>query len=292
MDRLLDKPALKAVRDTAATYNAVRVLAVLILTIGPSAVYLVRSHSPVSELEAAVAGGFLVVVMSAGLILWYYLACRFDPPLYRFVQLEGLLVIEPAGAHHRYTNIRRGTVRARRNNVRFVEHRSHWTGTGSRNRRTVESLISDHQLFASRRPEEDGRLQLSIYLGEPLGRGEEVRTAIREVFEDNLDPMHPYYRKGGGRYPTRNLTVTVRFLVSEDPSRIEGLIWNNDRRSRERHLVGRIAFERRPDPATGTVDYTVTVPRPKRYHSYGLRWAWSSGPGGSRQVQGTAAGSR
>lgn len=88
--------------------------------------------------------------------------------------------------------------------------------------------------------------------------------------------MHTYYREGGGRYKARNLTVTTRFTVDDDPTTVQGRIWNNDRRSRQRHEVGQLEPERKADPTVGNVDYVVTVRRPKRYHSYGMRWEWST----------------
>jgi hypothetical protein len=135
-------------------------------------------------------------------------------------------------------------------------------------------MVDDHEFYIARHPEEDGRTHQWIYLGRPLSKGDEARIGFHQTFEDNLQPMHTYYREGGGRYGSRDLTVTTRFSLDEDPPTVVGFIWNNDRKSRQRHEVGRMAVERRPNSASRTVDYVVSVRRPRPYHSYGVRWQW------------------
>ncbi len=278
-DRFLDKSVFRLLRNAAATIKAISFFLAPIIAGGALLVYLVTTYVESRTALAVIA--IISVFMIAGIFLgfWYYIYHICDPAPYDIVQVDCLLIVGQLGNHHRYRNERRQTIKARRNNVRLVEHRAHWTGKGSRARFKAGSLVDAHDFCSARKPEEDGRTHQWIYLGRPLSKGDEARIGIYQEFEDNYEPMHTYYREGGLRYRARNLTVTTRFDFSQDPQKVEGIIWNNDRKSRQRHEVGQLKVERTADlssldPTEHTVDYIVTVRDPKRYHSYGIRWEW------------------
>jgi hypothetical protein len=65
--------------------------------------------------------------------------------------------------------------------------------------------------------------------------------------------------------------ATYRILKLDSVLDVEGLVWNKDR---QRLVCGRVPLERSVDTAGGTVEYRVTVERPRRHYSYGLRWHW------------------
>jgi hypothetical protein len=273
MEKLLDGPLFKVIRDAVATIQAMAFLATSIVIGNGLLAHLVSkqiNNQRALEGIVFVAG---CLVTGGGLALWCYFKKFYEPAPYEIVELKGTLIVAPVDDHHRrYTLERSETIRATRNNVRLVEHRTHWTGVGTNSPREVQSLVPHHQLFVGRHPEEDGRRQLWIYLGAPLGKGETEQVGLREVYEDDIDTMRPYYRKGCGGFKAHKLIVVTRFSSSEDPCDVEGLIWNNDRKSRERATVGVVDVRRTPDPENGTVDYVVEVRRPKRHHSYGIRW--------------------
>jgi hypothetical protein len=277
MEKLLDDPMLKAARDAVATIRALFFLATPVFIGNGFLAFLIGKHANSRRALEGVA--FVIAsLMACGILaIWYYIRNVHDPASYEIEELVGILAIEPIGSHYRYVMERRETIRATRNNLRLIEHRTHWTGEGLKGLCEAKSLVADHQLFVGRRPEDDGRRQLWIYLGEPLGKGETAEIHIREIYEDDLMSMRPYHRKGCGRYRARNLTVVTRFAASEDPRDVEGLVWNNDRKSWERSTVGTIAFSRTPQSGSGTVEYVVNVPRPKRRHSYGIRWKSANG---------------
>lgn len=282
MERLLDAALFKVMRDAVATIQAVLFLVPPMLLGNGFIAYLVGHHFNGKKVLAGVAFVVATLVVGGAVAVTFYLRNVYDPAPYELVELRGLLVIERVAgrSHHRYTLERRERIRATRNNVRLIEHRTHWTGGGLSGLCEARSLYPDHELFVGRRAEEDNRRQLWIYLGEPLGKGETATVGTREVYEDDIVSMKPYHRKGCGGFRARNLTVVTRFPVDADPrDDVEGLIWNDDKKARERATVGTVAYERVVDAKSATVDYIVTVPRPKRYHSYGIRWKAANGRG-------------
>ncbi len=273
-NKFLDMPLFRTLRNAAATIKAVSFFLGPIAVAGIFLGYLITTH-----VESRTALAVIVVVslfMVVGIILgfWYYIQRICDPDPYEITSIDCLLVVERVGNHHHYTNSREQTIKARRNNVRLIDHRAYWTGQSSKGKSSSGSLEHRHEFYSASRPEEDGRTYHWIYLGRPLSRGDTERIGFRQTFEDNVAPMHTYYREGGGRYKAKNVTVTTRFSVGDEPRTAEGHVWNNDRRNRQRHEVGRLTPERKTGPTPGTVDYVVVVHRPKRYHSYGIRWEW------------------
>lgn len=270
--KFLDMAFFRTLRDAVATIRAVSFFLGPIVAGGVLLGYLVATYvdSKTVLVTIAVVSLFMIVGIASG--FWYYIQKICDPDPYEITDIDCLLIVKHIGGHHQFVNNREQTIRARRNNVRLVEHRAHWTGQGSKSKSNSGSLAGKHEFYSARHPEEDGRTHHWIYLGRPLSKGDTERVGFHQTFEDNVAPMHTYYREGGGRYRARNLTVTTRFSVDDEPPIVEGHVWNNDRRNRQRHEVGRLEHERKADPATGTVDYLVKVRRPKRYHSYGIRW--------------------
>jgi xanthosine utilization system XapX-like protein len=277
---ILNKSMFRLMRDAAATIKAISFFASPIVTGVTLLAYLVsmQIQSDAELLVISLAALAIAAGMLAGIAYYIFRVC--DPAPYQIVSIEGLLVVGQVAGHdhHHYTNRREQVIQARRNNVRLVEHRSHWTGNGSKTRYRIHSTVPEHQLFAASRPEEDGRTPRWIYPGRALGKGDQVRVGLEEVFEDNVSPMIPYYREGSGRYKAQSLKVAVRFSIDDDPGAVDGLIWNNDRRGRQNHVVGHIRAQRIPNPSTRTVDYLTEVVKPKRYHSYGVRWTWPAAP--------------
>lgn len=274
IEKFLDKAPFRLARNVVATIKAIGFFLAPALAGGALLVYLVSTYVESRIALAIIAIISVCMVGGVALGFWYYIRHICDPAPYEILQIQCLLIVEPVGNHHRYRNERRQTIKARRNNIRLVEHRAHWTGKGSRSKSHSGTLLDEHDLCSARQPEEDGRTHQWIYLGRPLGKGDEAQIGIYQDFEDNYEPMHTYYREGSLRYKAKNLSVTTRFTVDEDPEKVYGIIWNNDRKSRHRHEVGRVSIERRLDSGARTVDYIVTVGNPKRYHSYGIRWEW------------------
>jgi hypothetical protein len=274
--KFLDKPFFSVLRNAAATIKAIAFFGTPIVAGGIFIGYLLTTHVANNTVLAIIAVVSVVIIVIIAVGFWYYVKHICDPSPYEITEIRCLLVVEPAGNHHRYVNRREQEIKATRNNVRLIEHRSHWTGKGPKAKSRAGSIVASHEFYCAAHPEEDGRTHQWIYLGRPLSKGDTATVGIHQSFEDSGEPMRTYYREGSGRYKGRNLTVTTRFLVDEDPPKVEGVIWNNDRKSRQRHEVGRLTYTREPDPATHTVDYTVTVRNPKRYHSYGIRWDWSA----------------
>jgi len=288
--KFLDNPIFRFVRDVVATVKAIGFFLTPVVAGGILLIYLLTTNVESNTVLAIISiiSIFMIAVIAFG--FWYYVQHICDPAPYEITQIQCLLIIEPVGDHHRYLNKREQVIKAVRNNVRLVEHRSHWTGKGSKAKSKAVSLIDKHEFYSASQPEEDGRTHQWIYLGRPLSKGDKAAVSISQTFEDNSEPMHTYYREGSGRYKGRNLTVTTRFLVSEDPPEVDGVIWNNDRKNRQRHEVGHLDYVRKPDPAADTVDYIIIVSNPKKYHSYGIRWGWPTRRG--KMIGGRHAGAR
>lgn len=285
LNNFLNKAPFRLLRDLVATIKAISFFAVPMIAAGGAIAYLVSTQIESHAALLAIASASLVMIAGIIAAICYYVLHVCDPAPYKITKIEGLLIIQTVDGHsyHYYINRRTQTIKARRNNVRLVEHRTHWTGNGTKNKCKSTSMVNDHSLFVARLPEEDGRTPHWVYLGRSLSKGEEAMVGIQETREDNQSPMLPYYREGGGRYRSRNLTVITRFPAHEDPEKVEGLIWNNDRRNGQRQIVGKIQYERKPDSANHTVDYIVSVQRPRRYHSYGIRWSWLAHGENNRQ---------
>jgi len=273
-NKLLELPLFHFLRNATATIKAAAFLLTSMAAVGVLLVYLATSYIESRTALAVIVVILFFIILSVALGCWCYIRLFCDPDQYEITEADCLLIVEPLGNHHRYTNEREQKIRARRNNVRLIESRARWTGQGSRIRFKAGSLVDKHVLLSGRRPEEDGITHQWIYLGRPLSKGDQTSIAFYQTFEDNAEPMHTFYREGGGRYRASNLRVTARFGIDEDPINVEGLIWSTSRNSRQRREVGRLEVHRKANPIARTVDYIVTVRRPRKYHSYGVRWEW------------------
>jgi hypothetical protein len=273
LERVLGLPVLRILRDTTATARAVA-FAIGVVAGAVGLAYVGIRKSALSPDAATVLVASLAAIILGGLASWFYVAGIYDPSYYKIVDLDGHVLIEPAGDHHRYTYTRKQTVRATRGSLRLIEIRSHWTGRCSREKTSITSVIRDHRLLDGGYPEEDGRVHRWIYPGRSLDRGEEIEVGVRVVMEDDIEPMIPYYREGGGRYRVRQLKVTVRFPIGHEPQRVFGSIWHTNRKAQQGNHIGKLDYERRPDHDAGVVDYIVVVQKPRLYHSYGVRWSW------------------
>lgn len=274
LDRLLDKPLLRHLRTAVATIRAVMFVGSVVLGAGVLVV-LAGKYVSASPKISIILAILLVLLLAVSSYAWFYVTRVYDPPFYEILRLEGVMVIESENSHHRYTYTRKQKVRATRDDLRLIEFRAHWTGTGRAGTTQVESLVRDHALLDGRRAESDGRVHRWVYPRRPLGRGQILEAGIKQVHEDDINQQLPYFREGGGRYKTSQIVVTVRFPGAEDPPEaVRGVIWNSNHVARQSPEVGSLNPERHVDPATGTVEYTVTVHRPKLYHSYGMTWSW------------------
>ncbi|MEV6348214.1 hypothetical protein [Actinoplanes sp. NPDC051851] len=272
MERFLDLPFFKILRNGVSTFNAVATVCTA-LTVAGTAVFYFVSHLSADGIAAmvALAPAGLAVVVSGTLSV---AAQKLPTAEYRIEHLSGTLIVRPVDGHHSYTNERVQTVRPLRNDTRLVELRSYVTGR-SQGETRVESMFPDQVLFDGRVAEDDGRYRRWIYLGAPRGRGDAVQVGVRQTFDDAAAAMLPFYREGGGTHRVKDMTVTVRFSHDEDPD-VEGLVWNTNSKPGKKAVVGTLEVKRVNNRRDGTVDYIVHIPRPKRYHCYGFRWRWSS----------------
>lgn len=268
-----EKQGIRLLKDTSAT---VRAIVGFVVFVGAAIALLyaaiAKNYSATVSVAAILVGGFANAVLA--IILWLYLAKIHDPPFYVISELKGTVTITPAGNHHKYDYRREQIVRATRGGLRLIEIRSHWTGRCSDDKNEISSLFKGHSLLDGKKPEEDGRIHRWIYPGRALDRDQRETVGVHQVMEDDREPMLPYYREGGGRYVVESLTVIARFPVGEEPERVWGVIWNTNRKPEQGNEVGQLDYARLPDNASGFVDYKVVVHKPKRYHSYGVRWDW------------------
>ncbi len=235
--------------------------------------YAVRTKEKDHAALIGVSVACLCLVIALSICVWYYVKRICDPEPYKITKLEGALFVEAVGDHHHYKNEREQTVKALRNNVRLIEVRSHWTGSYSKQTYKVSSTKREHKLFDGYIREEDARIHRWIYLSRALGKKDEsVTVGVCQEWEDDLEAMHPYYREGGARYKTRDLKITARFRAKDAPreSDVEGCVWN----TAKSEVTGQIKVQHHYDPQSQCMEYFVIVPKPKRFHSYGVRWSW------------------
>jgi hypothetical protein len=217
-----------------------------------------------------------ILVLAASVLTWYYISRVHEPSPYDVESLEGLLLIEPVGHHHRYIKNRTVRLVAKRNNLRIIEEPYIWTGRGIIG--LMESANPRHVVLSGPESEEDQYTWNWIYLGSPLGRGQRATVSSRQVLEDSEKAMSTFYRLEVGRWRVGHLKVTVRFTATEDPGagNVLGQIWDLDRRRRERRSPDPIDGVRTETQNAGThVDYVLEIDRPRRHHAYGMGWSWN-----------------
>jgi hypothetical protein len=283
LEKLFNAAIIRNTVNAAAAIKAVGFFLTFFIVGGGLLAYIVKEQAKNDAALVAVAAAYLGLVVVLSITIWYYVKHICDPEPYEIAKLEGVLSIEASGDHHRYSNKRIQTVKALRNNVRLIEVRSHWTGSHSRQNYSVQSVSRGHELFDGLIREEDARVHRWIYLRRPLGkRDDPVTVGVSQEWQDDLEAMWPYYREGGARYKTRDLKITVRFRAQDAPdqSDVEGFIWNTAKTG----IIGHVEVQRHYDRQASCVEYVVVVPKPKRFHSYGVRWAWPDHPQQSKQV--------
>jgi hypothetical protein len=273
LDKILNASLIRNAINAAAAIKAVGFFLSFFIVGGGLLAYVIKTQAKNDAALVGVGITYLGLIVVLTICIWYYVKHFCDPEPYEIARLEGVLFIEASGDHHRYLNTRTQTVRPLRNNVRLIEVRSHWTGSYSRQTYHVQSASREHELFDGTIREEDARVHRWIYLRRPLGkRDDPVKVGVSQEWEDDLEAMRPYYREGGARYKTRDLKVTVRFRAQDAPdeSVVEGRIWNTAKTG----ITGHVEVQRHYDRPSSCVEYVVIVPKPKRFHSYGLRWTW------------------
>jgi hypothetical protein len=271
IERVLNSRPARVLRDAAGTVRAVMFLGgVLVVVAGLAFTAATYVGTDSGLIVGAIVGASLGVAGIA--TVWYAVARYYDPPYYEILEIEGSLAIETFDHHHRYLYVKRQTVRALRNDLRLVEFKAHWTGRGSI--MDVRPLINDHVVLDSVAAEEDGRVYRWIYPGGPVGRGQTFEVGLRQTHDDDHVRQKPYYRDGGGRYKTKRLTIVVKFPVGHEPHPVDGAVWNTRVTVGHTKVVGKMNYTRTIDHSSGTANYSMTVDRPKRYHSYGFRWNW------------------
>jgi len=273
LDKLFNNAVIRNAVNAAAAIKAVGFFLTFFIIGGGILAYVVETQAKNDAALVALSIAYLVLVVVLSICIWYYVKHICDPEPYEITKLDGTLFMEAVDDHHRYSNTRTQAVRALRNNVRLIEVRSHWTGSYSRQTYSVQSVTREHELFDGIIREEDARVHRWIYLRRPLGKRDDSMTVgVSQEWEDDLEAMRPYYREGGARYKTRDLKVTVRFRAQDAPeeSDVEGRIWNTAKNG----IAGNVEFQRHYDRKSQCIEYAVHVPKPKRFHSYGIRWHW------------------
>ena len=271
VEKILDRAFLRDLRNMVATVKALLFIAGGLLVAG-SAMYVVVADFNPSPFVWGVAAGLGVACIWT-VALWYWIARVHNPPFYKILEVHGSLLVQSCGDHYLYTYEKRQKIRVLRKSLRLVEFRSHWTGRSSKPME-VRPLVGGHVVLDGVTPEEDGRVHRWVYPGGPVGRGQELEIGVKQVHEDDQVRQKPYYRDGGGLYKAQKLTVVTTFLLGEEPESVKGAVWNTRVPLGQDNLVDTLDYEREIDRKTGIVSFTVAVKRPKRYHSYGVRWHW------------------
>jgi hypothetical protein len=280
---ILDSPSMRLFRGAAEAVQAAVFVLTVVLGIGGAA-YLAASRVAVSRETTFVLILSATVLIAAVCSLGFYIVYVHRPEDYSIVSLHGSLEIVREGAHHRYTYHRRQTVLARRDDIRLVRIRSHWSGK-SAEEGTIDSLIPDHILLDGRSPEADGRTYRWVYLREPVGKAHRVAVSVRHVFADDLERMKSYFRESGEGFVTRSIHVCVRFRLSEEPARVNGVVWKSRRRGEPRQAVGLMECTRTVDATLDMIEFGLVVKRPNRNSAYGIHWEWDEHVQSSRQAR-------
>lgn len=275
VERFLENKQVQNVRNAAATVKAVGFFVGVFVAGGAILASVIEPHVKNDKVFIGACAIYLAMTAILATLLWYYIKHICDPPPFEIVVLKGQLAVDQVNGHHHYTNTREQTVKATRNGVRLVDIRSHWTGNSSKDKRQTESIEKEHKLFDGRDREDDWRVHRWLYLGRALEKSETASVGMHQEWDDDLEPMLPYYREGGSRYKTHSITVIVYFPQQEAPdfSDVQGVIWDIERDGR-RPEIGHLPVSRKFDRLLGRVEYSVTVHRPRRNQSYGLRWKW------------------
>ena len=270
MPKVLDTPALKSMRDAAATIRAFIFFGTPVVgLVGLAYLALVRGSARTDLLMVAFVAGLIIVAISVAAIL--YTRSYLEVNRYELAEVEASLLVERIGTHHRYTYRRENLVRARRNNVRLIGFSWYWTGQTA-NKIQISTTDPDHTLLDGLRTEEDGIRYLWVYVGRAMSKGESLWVGIELVAEDDMSPMRTFFREGGWGYKVRRIDATLRFPRNEEPSSV-GTVVQDLRKPKTPMANVDLDPTRTVDEATDTVDFSITVPHPRRGRRYGFRWA-------------------
>ncbi|MCP9949278.1 hypothetical protein LUX33_13260 [Actinomadura madurae] len=266
--RVLDHAALQATRDLVATIRAITFLAAL--TLGAVALLSYAGKTMASEKKLGIIGAYGVIVIgfvTAGYL--HHIRLKVSGRDYKILQIDSVLFIENRGGHRHFILEKKVRVRILRDGVRIIDNSAVFSGLGSTGLGKVESLWPDHQIFVASKREEDGRTWQWIYFGRALSRGAEVQFGYRRVSDDKIQESLPYWRQGPGPNGARAITAIARFPLSQDPPKVEGVIW------KDRRVTGiDLTVDRVVNAAESTVDYVVSASNCRPGYTYGFRWTW------------------
>jgi hypothetical protein len=279
LEKWLDKPALRGMRTAVATVRAM--IFVGTVACAAIAILLIAAQSvAVDPTAAVVLVAVLIALLTASTYAWYFVTRTYNPPFYKILTIEGSLVVDVKGDHFLYTYVRQQEVMAVRNDLRLVEIRAHWTGKGHPGTTHVESLFQEHAILDGKRVEADGRVYRWIYPRRALRRGKVVKVGVRQTHEDGIERQLPYFREGSGRYRAHKIVVTVRLPLNVHlVDSVQGLAWDGKSNVGGSEPVEDLPLTKsRVNPGSGMAEYTLSVDKPRPFHSYGIEWTWLNQP--------------
>ncbi len=266
--KLLDLPALKMSRDLAATIKAVTFLGAPVVA---ALAWLSVRLGVNSKVAIAVCAGAGVTILAVVITAtWGRRYMNFDP--YEILEHRSTETVESVGSHHRYVWVRELTIKSRQDGLRLIPSNWYWTGLTSTPLQ-YEALFPDQAVFSGAFPEEDQVIHRWIYLGRPIAKGEEVKTGIKLIFEDDVQKMRPFVLETP-RHKTRLLDVILRFPKGEDPLTVKPIEW----KSGYKHLgqpseIADGSIERTIDTVSGFVEYKLRRVNPDVEVPVGMRWS-------------------
>lgn len=184
LEKVLGSRLARNLRDAAGTVRAALFLGSVMIS-GATLLVVAASQFFARPLVAALLAGLFMILIAVSTYAWYFVTRVYDPTFYEILEVEGLLVVEPVESHHRYTYVRKQTIRATRNNLRLVEFRARWTGAGRRDPR-VKSAVQDHVLLDGSTREEGAYVYRWVYPGRPLDKGQTATLGVEQTHEDNV----------------------------------------------------------------------------------------------------------
>lgn len=264
----LDHPALKAIRDAAATIRAVSLFATSAIAAFIVA-YTTWGKGVMPQELAIYTIGSLILIF--GLFSWGLRnASRGKPENAWLVKnMESTLLVEKIDGHHRYKRTRDQVVVCRVSyGPRLFPQAWYWTGQSSEPYE-VRSLFPGHIIFDGVRPEQDHWTYHWLYLGREIRKRDSVRIGTQLTIEDDKGPMRKFYTEGGNGYKIESLRVTLRFPKGEDPAKVEAYSW--PRRAPNSQPSVSLSSARTVNK-DGTIDYTIAIVGPSRKLLYGFLW--------------------
>lgn len=266
--RVLDHSSAKALRDAAATLRAV-VLFATPLVAAAGALYVVWNRDAPSAVVAVTLGMSVLVALIATCCAWKMSVLSRPENHFVLERFESTLSVERVAGHHRYTLTRDFTARPKVRGLKLFPQTWFWTGQSSR-ARELESLYPGHVIFDGERPENDRLVHFWTYLGRDLLKGEPVSIGAVLTMEDDILPMRQFFTEGGRGFKSELTKLTLRFQKEIDPSLVEAASWprrHDDQTPRSSLPVARSVR------ADGSVEYVVTLVKPRRRTRHGFWWS-------------------